>query len=106
LANGEGVARDRWQSAKIQGWYFADRDERLAPPSLVWQRSPSMHSPASDLFTATPQISWEHSLSASVVKRWPLFLATHLFGPLGMKDTQFYLPDSKVDRLAVVYFGH
>src|SRR4030095_4790805 len=31
------------------------------------------------------------------------FLAAHLFGPLGMQDTQFYLPDSKVDRLAVVY---
>ena len=31
------------------------------------------------------------------------FLAAQLFGPLGMNDTQFYLPPPKVARLAVVY---
>jgi CubicO group peptidase (beta-lactamase class C family) len=31
------------------------------------------------------------------------FFRTHITGPLGMKDTYFYLPPEKKDRLAVVY---
>ena len=31
------------------------------------------------------------------------FLQSRLFGPLGMKDTHFFLPAEKVDRLAAVY---
>jgi CubicO group peptidase (beta-lactamase class C family) len=31
------------------------------------------------------------------------FLQTRIFGPLGMKDTYFYIPEDKVDRLATVY---
>ncbi|MGM0620298.1 MAG: serine hydrolase domain-containing protein [Bacteroidota bacterium] len=30
------------------------------------------------------------------------FLETHIFDPLGMDDTRFYLPDSKADRLVAV----
>ncbi len=30
------------------------------------------------------------------------FLETHIFNPLGMNDTRFYLPDSKADRLVTV----
>ncbi len=31
------------------------------------------------------------------------FIAARITGPLGMKDTQFFLPDSQRDRLATVY---
>ena len=31
------------------------------------------------------------------------FLQSRLFGPLGMKDTHFFLPAEKVNRLAAVY---
>ena len=31
------------------------------------------------------------------------FLRARIFDPLGMKDTHFYLPESKADRVAVVY---
>ena len=31
------------------------------------------------------------------------FIRSHITGPLGMKDTYFYLPADKKDRLAVVY---
>src|SRR6056297_2736558 len=30
------------------------------------------------------------------------FLKTHIFDPLGMNDTRFYLPESKADRLVAV----
>ncbi len=63
IGYGEGVARDRWQSAKIQVGTSRTVMSRLAPQSLVWQRSPSMRSPASAMCTAIPPISWEPSLS-------------------------------------------
>ena len=59
-----------------------------------------------------PGDRWEYSLSVDVLGRLvevvsgkPLdvFLRERLFVPLGMKDTYFFLPDDKLDRLAVAY---
>ncbi len=59
-----------------------------------------------------PGDRWNYSLSVDVLGRLvevvsgvPLdqFLRTRIFEPLGMKDTYFYLPPEKVDRLATVY---
>jgi CubicO group peptidase (beta-lactamase class C family) len=43
-----------------------------------------------------------------VVSGMPLdvFLRTHIFDPLGMKDTQFYLPDHKSGRLVAVQISN
>jgi CubicO group peptidase (beta-lactamase class C family) len=59
-----------------------------------------------------PGDSWEYGLSVDVLGRLvevisgkPLdeFLRERIFTPLGMKDTYFYPPNDKVDRLAAVY---
>src|SRR5258705_4365930 len=59
-----------------------------------------------------PGERWEYSLGVDVLGRLvevisgkPLdeFFRTRIFEPLEMKDTYFYLPESKVDRLAVAY---
>jgi CubicO group peptidase (beta-lactamase class C family) len=59
-----------------------------------------------------PGEKWEYSLGVDVLGRLvevvsgkPLdeFFRTRIFEPLGMKDTYFYLPDNKVERLATVY---
>jgi CubicO group peptidase (beta-lactamase class C family) len=59
-----------------------------------------------------PGDRWEYGLSVDVLGRLvevisgkPLdqFLRERIFVPLGMKDTYFYPPDDKVDRLATVY---
>jgi CubicO group peptidase (beta-lactamase class C family) len=59
-----------------------------------------------------PGDRWEYSLSVDVLgrlvevisgKSLDEFLRDRIFAPLGMKDTYFYLPNSKVDRLATVY---
>jgi len=59
-----------------------------------------------------PGERWEYSLSVDVLGRLvevvsgrPLdeFLRTRIFDPLGMKDTYFYLPENKVERLATAY---
>jgi CubicO group peptidase (beta-lactamase class C family) len=59
-----------------------------------------------------PGERWEYSLSVDVLGRlievvsgMPLdeFFSTRIFEPLGMKDTFFFPPDNKVDRLATAY---
>jgi CubicO group peptidase (beta-lactamase class C family) len=59
-----------------------------------------------------PGDRWEYGLGIDVVGRLvevlsgkPLdvFFRERIFEPLGMKDTYFYLPDNKVDRLASAY---
>lgn len=59
-----------------------------------------------------PGERWEYGLSVDVLGRlvevisgMPLdqFLRTRVFDPLGMKDTYFFPPENKLDRLAVAY---
>jgi len=59
-----------------------------------------------------PGDRWEYGLSVDVLGRlvevisgMPLdqFFRERIFVPLGMKDTYFYLPEDKVDRLAAAY---
>jgi len=59
-----------------------------------------------------PGDRWEYSLSVDVLGRLvevvsgqPLdeFFRKRIFEPLGMKDTYFYPPDNKLDRLAAAY---
>ena len=59
-----------------------------------------------------PGERWEYSLGVDVLGRLvevvsgkPLdeFFATRIFEPLGMKDTYFYPPENKLDRLAIAY---
>ena len=59
-----------------------------------------------------PGTTWQYGLSADVLgavvevvsgMRFGEFLAKRLFGPLGMQDTAFYVPQDKQNRLAKVY---
>jgi len=60
----------------------------------------------------SPGSKWEYSLGIDVLGRLvevasgirlDQFFQKRIFEPLGMKDTYFYLPDNKVERLAVAY---
>ncbi len=61
-----------------------------------------------------PGTHWEYSLSIAVIghiveiisgQRLDQFLCERLFKPLGMTDTEFYVPKEKMPRLATMY-GH
>ncbi|MBM3801219.1 MAG: beta-lactamase family protein [Acidimicrobiia bacterium] len=103
IGYGEGVARDRWQAAKIQGWYFADRDEPVGATvsrmaALPFDAQPGerfVYGYATDILGALVEKVSGQSLAD--------FLDQSFFHPLAMEDTCFYLPPSKADRLAVVY---
>ena len=100
---GTGVAANRWQSAGIQGWYFADRDEPIAETVKRIAALPA---------DAQPGERWVYGYSTDIlgalverVSGQPLdrFLEERIFRPLGMTDTHFYVPEDKRDRLAAVY---
>jgi CubicO group peptidase (beta-lactamase class C family) len=59
-----------------------------------------------------PGERWMYSLSTDVCgalvealsgQRFDAFLQENIFGPLGMHDTSFFVPDSKLDRFAACY---
>ncbi|PYQ41480.1 MAG: serine hydrolase [Acidobacteria bacterium] len=103
VSYGDGPAKELWQKAGITGWYFADRDEPVAATVTRMAALP---------FDAQPGEKFVYGYSTDilgvVVERasgQPLdeYLRTRLFEPLKMRDTHFYLPRAKADRLATVY---
>ena len=103
ISYGSGPARDRWEAAKVQGWYFADRDEPIGATIARLAALP---------FDAQPGERYVYGYNTDIlgalverVSGMPLdeFLRSRIFQPLGMKDTQFYLPPEQRDRLTAVY---
>ncbi|MEX2583462.1 MAG: serine hydrolase domain-containing protein [Gemmatimonadota bacterium] len=103
LGYGGGPAADAWKAAGIAGWYFGDRDEPILATVSRMARLP---------FDAQPGERWIYGYSYDVLgavieqasgQELDRFLEQHVFDPLRMHDTHFYLPSSKVDRLATVY---
>jgi CubicO group peptidase (beta-lactamase class C family) len=103
VSYGDGPAKDLWEKAGITGWYFADRDEPVAATVVRMAALP---------FDAQPGEKYIYGYNTDilgvVVERasgQPLdeYLRTHVFEPLKMRDTFFYVPPAKADRLATVY---
>jgi len=85
------------------GWYTADKDEPICT---------TMETLAALPFVAQPGAEWVYGYNTDVlgcvVERaggLPLdeFIRTRITGPLGMKDTQFFVSSGQKDRLAAVY---
>ena len=100
---GDGVAADRWKEAGIQGWYFAHRDEpvretvrRMA--ALPFDAHPGerfVYGYSTDILGAVVEAVSGLTLDA--------FLQSQILGPLGMRDTHFYVPRGDEDRVVTVY---
>ena len=103
IGYGGGPGKDQWEAAGITGWYFADRKE---PIQETIERLAALP------FDAQPGERFVYGYNTDilgalieVVSGQPLdkFLAERILDPLQMKDTHFYLPRGKKDRLATVY---
>src|SRR3954447_18514945 len=88
------------------GWYTADKDEAICN---------TMETLATLPFVAQPGAEWVYGYNTDVlgcvverVSGTPLdeFIRTRITGPLGMKDTQFFLSPAQRARLAAVYTGN
>jgi len=103
ISYGYGLAKDRWEEAGIQSWYFADREEPIRETIRRMAALPMDEHPgvryiygySTDILGALIEAVSGESLAD--------FLQQRILDPLGMKDTHFYLPEEKVNRLSVVY---
>jgi CubicO group peptidase (beta-lactamase class C family) len=103
IGYGGGVAADKWKEAGITGWYFADRDEPIAATISRLAKLPMDEHPGEKFV-----YGYNTDILGVVIEKasgMPLdeFITSKILTPLGMKDTQFYLQQGKVNRLAVVY---
>lgn len=106
IGYGGGVAADKWKEAGITGWYFADRDEPIAATISRLAKLPMDEHPGEKFV-----YGYNTDILGVVIEKasgMPLdeFVTSKILTPLGMKDTQFYLQQGKVNRLAVVYSAY
>jgi CubicO group peptidase (beta-lactamase class C family) len=106
ISYGNGPAADKWKQAGIQGWYFADRDEPIAATISRLAALP---------MDAHPGEKYVYGYNTDILgvviekvsgKSLEEFITSRILTPLGMKDTHFYLPQTKVGRLATVYSAY
>lgn len=103
ISYGGGPARDRWDAARISGFYFSDRDEPVGETVRRMAALPMDAHPGERYI-----YGYSTDILGAVIERasgMPLdqFLQQRIFTPLDMRDTSFYLPSGKSDRLATVY---
>jgi CubicO group peptidase (beta-lactamase class C family) len=85
------------------GWYTADKDEPICTTMERLGTLPFVAQPGEQFV-----YGYNIDILGCVVERasgMPLdeFVRTRITGPLGMKDTHFFLPAAQRDRLAAVY---
>lgn len=103
ISYGGGPAKDKWDAAKISGFYFSDRDEPIAATISRMAELPMDAHPGERYI-----YGYSTDILGAVIEKasgqpFDQFLQTRILDPLGMKDTSFYLPPAKAERLAVVY---
>ena len=85
------------------GWYTADKNEGVCDTMERLGTLP---------FVAQPGTAWVYGYNTDILgcivekaSGSPLdaYIRDHITAPLGMKDTQFFLPSAQKDRLAAVY---
>ena len=103
IGYGYGAGAEQWEAAGLQHWYFSHRDEPIRETVRRIAEMP-MDAQPGEQFVYGYNTDILGAL-VEVVSGQPLdtFLETEIFAPLGIKDTSFYLPLPKTDRLAAVY---
>lgn len=106
IGYGGGPAADKWKEAGIQGWYFADREEPISATVSRMAALPMDAHPGEKFV-----YGYNTDILGVVIEKvsgqsLDEFINSRILVPLGMKDTHFYLPESKVNRLATVYSSY
>lgn len=103
IGYGHGLARDEWQKAGVQGWYFSGTSTSMREIVRKIASLPQDNQPGSKFTygysTDILGVIIEEITGLSLDD----YLQQAIFQPLAMNDTHFYLPESKQDRLAIVY---
>ncbi|HEX5787639.1 MAG TPA: serine hydrolase domain-containing protein [Woeseiaceae bacterium] len=100
---GEGLAKEQWAAAGIQGYYFAGRDEPIGETVARMAALPAQSQPGTKFVYGYSTDILGAVLEVAAGMPLDELLADRIFEPLGMRDTHFYLPRDKAERLATVY---
>ncbi len=103
ISYGTGPAKDKWDAAKISGFYFSDRDEPIGETIKRMAALPMDAHPGEKYIYGYSTDTLGYVIERASGMPLDQFFQQKIFDPLGMKDTSFYLPMNKLDRLAVVY---
>ncbi|GAC14342.1 serine hydrolase domain-containing protein [Aliiglaciecola lipolytica] len=103
IGYGWGPNEQEWKDANMFGWYFADKTQSVGEalvgitdiPHLAHPGESFVYGHSTDLLGAIVE-----KVSAQTLD---VFFKQFIFDPLHMQDTHFYVPDSKLSRLATVY---
>lgn len=104
ISYGDGPAVSLYKQAGVYSWYFADKPE---PMAVYVDRLAGLP------FDAQPGERFVYGFSTDVLgvvvekvsgQSLDGFFRERIFAPLDLKDTSFFLPAEKRDRLATVYF--
>lgn len=106
IGYGYGLAADKWKEAGIQGWYFADRNEPIAATIARMAKLPMDEHPGEKFVYGYNTDILGVVIEKVSGKSLDEFITSRILAPLGMKDTYFYLPQNKVNRLAAVYSAY
>jgi CubicO group peptidase (beta-lactamase class C family) len=103
ISYGDGPAREEYVKAGIYGWFLADKDVPVGDVIRRLARLP---------FDAQPGERFVYGYNTDIlgylverVSGMSLaeYIEKRITGPLGMTDTHFFLPESKIGRFTPVY---
>ena len=98
-----GPTQSLYEAQDFHQWYFADKAE---PMCAMIEKLPGLP------FHAQPGEKWMNGYTADILGcvieklsgvTLEQFMRTHIFDPLEMNDTYFFLPKDKASRLTAVY---
>ena len=107
LTHTAGLTNGQYEDSPVESMY-RDADLRSPEGNLKDFVSKLRELP----LVSQPGTKWRYSVATDVLGRlvevlsdqsFDDFLQSKVLGPLGMKDTAFYVPEEKLDRLASVY---
>lgn len=106
IGYGYGPAKEEWEKAGIQGWYFADRDEPIGATIARMARLPMDAEPGEKFV-----YGYNTDILGAIIEKAsgiPLdrFIKERILDPIGMEDTYFYLPKNKEGRLTKSYMAN
>jgi CubicO group peptidase (beta-lactamase class C family) len=103
VSYGDGPAREEYLAAKIHGWFFADKSE----PVGFWIRKlaelPFDAQPGEKYIYGYNTDILGHVVEKASGMSLAEFIKARITNPLGMVDTDFFLPEAKLGRLTPVY---
>ena len=103
ISYGEGPAADEYKAAGLSGWFLADKNVPIgdiarklaALPFDVQPGEKFVYGYNTDILGYVVEVASGLSLAD--------FVAGRITGPLGMADTHFFLPETKIGRFTPVY---